>query len=492
MTTHKVEFRGDAVVKAREGQTILDAALLNGIELPHDCRSGRCGSCRVTVLEGDTDGGQLDHGSSVLACQARITGAVSIEIEPVPPLDTAWGVVRAVSDLGCGVVEIAVAPSRPIACLPGQYLSFRFRGFPTRRYSPTLSLAGSSEPGLIYLHVRRVRDGLVSQAFGKGIMAGHRVRIRGPFGSSFFRPNRPGRMVLVGAGTGFAPVWAIARAALDEDPLREILLVAGARSLGHFYMAPALEQLAQSPNVAIRAFVRHADAGTPESLVGSAVDRLPPLWSDDTIFACGSPDTVDEVRTHCAMAGIACHTDSFSPANPAPEPSGGAGPSAGDLGAVAARLSAMGRDRKLCVLVCATQGDAGPDVAAALAASLGPHAVAVLGAGVKPAGDQALWHGLPVPAVLTAQSGTPVGGTDDWPRHVAAEIDRLYGDNAIVIVSTPPLERSQLAWIFAAISDATILVKSDTLADRVAATGLGAQGGEVMEVALGMRWPAAA
>jgi NAD(P)H-flavin reductase/ferredoxin len=480
MTTHRVEFRGDAVVTAREGQTILDAALLNGIELPHDCRAGQCGSCRVTLLDGRTSGGEIGPGSSVLACQARVTGPIAVEIEPVPALDTAWGMVRAVTDLGCGVVEVAIAPSRPVACLPGQYLSFRFRGFPTRRYSPTLSIVGQSEAGLIYLHVRRVRGGIVSQAFGQAILAGHRVRIRGPFGSSFFRPNRPGRMVLVGAGTGFAPVWAIAQAALTEDPEREIMVIAGARSLSHFYMGPALESLERNRNVSIRVFVERHEPGTPHSLVGTAADRLPPLWDSDTVFACGAPDTVENVRAICAEAGVACHTDSFAAA-PDPETPRETDRAGLDMDALVTRLAPMARDRKLCVLVSATQGDAGRGLSASLAAALGTGDVVVVGAGVKPRRDLSFWHTLSVPPGLSGSG--PCDEEADWPSHVAAEIDRFYRDNRVVIICTPPLERSSLAWFFAAISDVTVLATSGTLADRVAAKGLGAQGSMVVELA---------
>ena len=34
------------------GDVLLDAALLNGVELPHDCRSGICGACRVRLVKG--------------------------------------------------------------------------------------------------------------------------------------------------------------------------------------------------------------------------------------------------------------------------------------------------------------------------------------------------------------------------------------------------------------------------------------------------------
>ena len=34
------------------GDLLLDSAITNGVELPHDCRSGICGSCKVRVVDG--------------------------------------------------------------------------------------------------------------------------------------------------------------------------------------------------------------------------------------------------------------------------------------------------------------------------------------------------------------------------------------------------------------------------------------------------------
>ena len=43
------------------GQTVLDAALADGLMLKHSCRTGTCGSCKGQVLSGD-----VDHGDSSL------------------------------------------------------------------------------------------------------------------------------------------------------------------------------------------------------------------------------------------------------------------------------------------------------------------------------------------------------------------------------------------------------------------------------------------
>ncbi len=46
----------DVLFLCREGETILDAALKAGIELPHGCTKGGCGYCKIKV------NGRVDYG----------------------------------------------------------------------------------------------------------------------------------------------------------------------------------------------------------------------------------------------------------------------------------------------------------------------------------------------------------------------------------------------------------------------------------------------
>lgn len=77
-----------AVIEALEGETILDAALRNGIEIEHACeKSCACTTCHCIVREGfdslaessELEDDMLDKAwglepESRLSCQARVAG----------------------------------------------------------------------------------------------------------------------------------------------------------------------------------------------------------------------------------------------------------------------------------------------------------------------------------------------------------------------------------------------------------------------------------
>lgn len=53
-------------VDAEEGRTLLDISLIAGIPAPYSCMEGRCGTCEVLILQGETS----EKGPVVRACQA--------------------------------------------------------------------------------------------------------------------------------------------------------------------------------------------------------------------------------------------------------------------------------------------------------------------------------------------------------------------------------------------------------------------------------------
>jgi 3-phenylpropionate/trans-cinnamate dioxygenase ferredoxin reductase subunit len=294
---------GGETFAANQGDLLLDAALMNGIELPHDCRSGYCGTCHVRVLAGHAFGGATSQADVIHACQARVISDMQIAVDSASPVTEVSGCVSDLVAVAPDVIEVCVKPAEDLPYIPGQYLSVQFRGFPARCYSPTAPLDWPCDPDAIRFQVRQFPDGRVSSA------------LTGPFGSAYFRPRNASRLVLISSGTGFAPIWAIAEAAIREWPEREMVLIAGARSLESLYMIPALCRLAPFPRVTIIPVVAQHHGVTRAVRSGRPPDYLPALVADDVVYAGGAPAMVEAVTAIARAAGARCYVDPFEPAS---------------------------------------------------------------------------------------------------------------------------------------------------------------------------------
>jgi 3-phenylpropionate/trans-cinnamate dioxygenase ferredoxin reductase subunit len=296
---------------AYPGDMLLDAALLQGIDLTHDCRAGQCGSCLVRVLGGEFLGGQTNQPNLIQACQARVFSDAQISYEKMPPPRRLPGKLALVQNLSAEVLGLTIKLDEPSNHLPGQYYKFAFRGFPARCYSPAAPFAGRPNKNMLPLHVKIVRNGKVSANIGNIIRPGHAVTAEGPFGSAFLRPEAKRRLVLVASGTGFAPIWAIAEASVRIQPNRPLLLVVGARRLSALYMIPALRQLAEHPATLI-VTLQEPQTASPYARLGTPIQHLPPLAATDVVYAAGSPALVAAVGSAASASGAEFYADPFT------------------------------------------------------------------------------------------------------------------------------------------------------------------------------------
>jgi 3-phenylpropionate/trans-cinnamate dioxygenase ferredoxin reductase subunit len=268
----------------------------------------------VKVVNGMTIGGECGEGGVVKACQARIITDLKVAVEPVPEVLTTRGTVISTRPLAPDVMEVGIHLHDEINYLPGQYYRFQFRGYPARYFSPTSPMEQPFGGHKLRLHVRRIPDGLVSPAIGHKIRRGHPVTLNGPFGSAYFRPGLSNRLVLVGSGTGFAPILAIADAAIEENPWRQVVLVAAAKTMPSLYMGPAFRRLNDYPNVQLIPTVSEKPANVARSVrKGRPTDHMPALTPDDIVYACGAPQMVDAVKDLALAAGAAFYADPFTP-----------------------------------------------------------------------------------------------------------------------------------------------------------------------------------
>jgi 3-phenylpropionate/trans-cinnamate dioxygenase ferredoxin reductase subunit len=310
--SHQITVNGNSFL-ARRGELLLDAALGNGIDLPHDCRAGHCGTCCVRLVSGAVQGGEGSKPGIVHACQCRIIGDAAIQTDQPSDVRTVEGVLSSLRALSPEVMEVGIRTERALPYHAGQYTLVRFSGYPSRPFSITHPLGSNPNSRLVWFHVRRMKDGRVTSSLGKRIKPGHRVTLTGPYGLVHFRPNLNGRMILVATNTGFAPIWSIAVAGLRESPERRMMIIAGGRTIESLYMGPALMQLARFPNVGVVPVCSTPQTLTTAVMPGRPTDYLPRLVPTDVVYACGAPGMVDAVKSIAGSFGAVCYADPFLP-----------------------------------------------------------------------------------------------------------------------------------------------------------------------------------
>ena len=299
-------------VAAHAGECLIDAALGGSILIPHDCRSGQCESCRVTVVSGSVDDQGTADGDTVLACQATVSGDAEIQFDALPPPTKRAGVITEIRSLSPDVVEMVMATTAPLEFRPGQYVRLKLSGFPAREYSPTCRLDGSSKSTELVFHIRRLPDGIVSRELGSTVKPGYPAHVQGPFGQAYLRDGK-GPLVLIAGGVGWAPIWSLARSARLIQPRRELFIIVGGRDVDNLYMRPSLDWLIDD---GVREIIATAEAGASRPIrPGLPTHYLPLFGMEDTVYVAGPAGLVDAVKNKARSASARCYADAFLPSS---------------------------------------------------------------------------------------------------------------------------------------------------------------------------------
>jgi len=255
-----------ATIEVEEGQTVLDAALRQGIYIPHACCHGLCGTCKVQVSDGDVDLGaanpfalmdfERDEGKALACCctlQSDVTIEADIEEEPdaevIPVRDFAATVTRIV-DLTPTIKALHLALDKPIHFQAGQYVQLEIPGLgQSRAFSIANSPAAVEKTGEIELNVRIVVGGAGTGYLHQQLRTGDRLRLAGPYGRFFVRRSAARPMLFMAGGSGLSSPRSMIVDLLEGGCMLPITLVYGQRSREELYYDAEFRALAeQHPN----------------------------------------------------------------------------------------------------------------------------------------------------------------------------------------------------------------------------------------------------
>ena len=231
-------------------EAVLEAALKEeGCALPYGCRNGACGACMGKVLSGEfrypgeTPPGinaQEQAEGKALLCQAHPCSDLVIQVREVNAVQdviikTLPCRVMSMEKLASDVMQLRLKlpATERLQFLAGQYIDVILRDGRRRGFS--LANAPHADDYL-ELHVRHVPDGRFTNFVFKEMREKAILRFEGPLGAFFLREDSERPVIMMGGGTGFAPLKGMLEHAFYTEFHRPIHLYWGARSRQDLYL----------------------------------------------------------------------------------------------------------------------------------------------------------------------------------------------------------------------------------------------------------------
>jgi len=191
--------------------------------------------------------------------------------------------------------------------LPGQHVDVRLTAADGYSAQRSYSLSAPADGDVVEMSVQRVVDGEVSPFLVDEIDVGDELEVRGPLGGWFvWRPDQPEPVLLVGGGSGVAPLMAMLRArAAEPGTSAPFRLIYSARTADDVYYADEL-RTTSAAEVAVL-YTRSAPEGTTRAAHRIDAHDLAthgwPAESQPTSYVCGPTPFVEAVAMLLIDAG---------------------------------------------------------------------------------------------------------------------------------------------------------------------------------------------
>ncbi len=324
----QLKFR-DKTYTVAEGATVLDTLLEQGQDVPNSCRAGVCQSCLMQVVEGEVPE-QAQKGLKdsyrarglFLACRCQPEADLAVNLPDAGQLRVS-AEVTGIRPLGHDVVELSIRTGTPFEYQAGQFVTLWLDPQLGRSYS-IASLP--DEDNTLVFHIRKIARGEFSTRVHEDLKVGDCLSVQGPAGDCFYLPGQPEQdILLIGTGTGLAPLLGIVHDALRHGHQGKLQLIHGALQPSGLYYHESLKALAaRHDTLSYHPCVLNGEDGMDAAIrldsVEARVRALIPKPAGWKAYLCGDPEQVARLRKQLFLAGCNMkdiHADAFVPSTPA-------------------------------------------------------------------------------------------------------------------------------------------------------------------------------
>ncbi len=291
-------------------ETVLKCLMRHAVEYPHSCQAGTCQSCLMkTKIDEVNPAWQkglpetLQAQGYFLACMAAPQCLFQVSVPDENDCEFSAKILDK-KLLNHNVMQVKITLDDLSPWVPGQFLHLINPHGVIRSYSianlPT-------QDGFIELHIKIKPDGLMSQWLMEDAKPLEQVKLRGPFGCCFYiNPKQLSfDMLLVGTGTGLAPLVAIIKSALLQHHPGSITLVHGGLTDEDIYYQAELEQLsAYFPSFVYDVCVLQSHGRYKEASIEKYMLAYLKHPRVTQVYVCGPKETTQKLKKQAFLAGV--------------------------------------------------------------------------------------------------------------------------------------------------------------------------------------------
>lgn len=294
-----------------ENETVLECLLRHGLDIPSSCRSGICQSCLLHAVDGSPPA-QAQQGLKAtqqeqgffLACCCYPQQDMTIALPDDHDRPQITADVIGKESLNNSVIRLTLRCHDEFSYQAGQFILLHRPDGLQRSYS-LASVPGIDEA--LELHIKRVPSGRMSNWLHDELAVGDQLTVSGPIGECYYQAGHPEQSILlVGTGSGLAPLWGIIRSALHQGHQGKMALFHGAVNREGLYLVDECRELgSRFPQLSYTPCVLEGEPA--QNLAVGSVDEIAVRQQADLsgwkVYLCGDPHIVQATKRRAFLAG---------------------------------------------------------------------------------------------------------------------------------------------------------------------------------------------
>ena len=330
--TFKVKILNKKEIIVDAGNTILEAALEQGIDFPHGCRTGNCGACKSKKISGEIEmspfsefalEAEEEKQGFILACRSVPWSDCEIEIVDDQQNEDLDGIKiknleyvvnrfkKVTSDIY--ILNLQITSNEKFEFNAGQYAELYFNQCKEKHFS----MANSPYSNELEFHIKTLDGGEVSNYVKTILKIGDTVKVKGPFGNAYLRNNHRGPIIAVAGGTGLAPILSIIKASQEIKMKQPIQVYYGAQSeIDLYFLEQFEEMMKKNKNLSFFPVVMETSENKilRKGLVTDAVIEDIQDFDGYKAYLAGPPKMVEaaeKILTSLGIRKVDMHSDAF-------------------------------------------------------------------------------------------------------------------------------------------------------------------------------------